>query len=223
MPYDPIILVEETAKVVTQYLGEKGGIKDVEPFLLRRLSVLHAKNPLSQSDMDEEICYLIDRLLAIGVIETDEEDYETEGFVARLSPLGWQMFEQREAHPYAEMLEHKSAIIKLDYEHQDDEEVEAHDPERAKLLLKKILGEQHGNFGLYLEEYGKWSPKFSVDGVALVFRQGDSPKDDVFITSCTPEHRANLSDVHIVRDMKSLARVISFHKQEIGCPCPAHP
>lgn len=212
MTDEPTLQLSEVIKTVIQHLGKKGGTGDVIEPVARKLSAWHGAGALSQSEVDDWISYLIDGMLDAGVIFFQEDDDDDEGkdCLLTMTPLGWRIFKGQE-HPYAEILEPNPAIIKFGGQHQ--EHTEEHDPERVKALLKKILGDKCESFGLFLVEYDRYSPSFLVDDAILVFRQGDSPEDDLFITSHKSNFCTKLSDVHIVRDMESLVRAMSLNKQ----------
>ena len=56
--------------------------------------------------------------------------------------------------------------------------IEAHDPERAKALLEKVLGENSKY--AWLKHNHEFHPVFEIDGIELGFTQGATPEEDHF-------------------------------------------
>lgn len=54
--------------------------------------------------------------------------------------------------------------------------IEAHDPERAKALLEKVLGENSKY--AWLKRNHEFHPVFEVDGIELAFTQGVTQEED---------------------------------------------
>lgn len=182
-------LLNEIIRETVQHIGEHGPAADLATFISLKLAVLGA---LPEQDED----YFIDGMLDTGVIYLpDNDEDEKEGrFI--LTDLGKYLFEQSQEHPYAEILEPcpdlDGEIFTVAYNALgEQDEPGEHDPERAKALLKKILGNYYKH--AYLQQYDRNHPTFGVADTELVFYQGMCPEDDVF-----------LAGPHVIRDLAGL-------------------
>lgn len=119
-----------------------------------------------------------------------------------LSKFGRELYEKKQNAPYAEMLDADPSIGRKAIEagmsaNQAAGELTEHDPERAKALLKKIMGEELYR-GVRLMQYKPLYPIFLLDGVEMVFVQGAMPETDHFL----------IDGIVVVRDMASLGDAI---------------
>ncbi|MCG2787688.1 MAG: hypothetical protein L6461_21590 [Anaerolineae bacterium] len=56
------------------------------------------------------------------------------------------------------------------------------DPERAKRLLKIVLGEENLKH-VHIKSSNRHSPEFEIDGITLAFHQGKQVSDDYFLAA----------------------------------------
>jgi hypothetical protein len=78
------------------------------------------------------------------------------------------------------------------------------DPERAKSLLRKVLGEENLKH-VHVVSSNKFHPEFEIDGITLTFHQGNQEVDDYF--------RVEFDDMDFedsVRSMEDLGSVLMF-------------
>jgi hypothetical protein len=78
------------------------------------------------------------------------------------------------------------------------------DPERAKALLKRVLGEENLKH-VHVVSSNKFHPEFEIDGITLTFHQGNQEVDDYF--------RVEFDEMDFedsVRSMEDLGSVLMF-------------
>jgi hypothetical protein len=116
-----------------------------------------------------------------------------------LSRHGRAIYEQKHNAPYAEMLDGDIEIGRKAVEAamQSVHDLGEHDPERAKALLKQILGEEL-YAGVRLTQYKPLYPIFNLDGIEFTFVQGASPQSDHLL----------IDGMVAVRDLASLGQAI---------------
>lgn len=129
--------------------------------------------------------------LHLGYLDDDER--------LCLSPAGKRLYETKQPHPYAELLDgkHDTDLIVIEAALESLKDAPALtpcDPERAKALLKKILGEELHQYARILDA-DEYHPAFGLGVIELHFCQGATPADDFFVTD--PTIVRSLSDIGI--------------------------
>lgn len=152
----------DAVREAIKHLGEKGLVPDLHVFIQQK-----AAEHLSEDVASDLVDCLILGMMHAGVVE------DKHGLYA-LTELGKRLFEQKQDHPYAEMLEARAdkcdqlhhALIKAAGSKSPPAAVE-HDPARAKALIEKVLGEYAGH--AYMKTYDKYHPVFGIDALGADF------------------------------------------------------
>jgi hypothetical protein len=204
---------------LVEYVGERGAVRpsDLEKFAK---SLLGSETE-TEGDL-RKLRYTLfqhDLLLADGgiptlravIVKPDEElppEYVIKEFT--LSEFGAKIHGKKMPIPYAEMLDADSEITEKIVRAALSaiaalEEPKEHDPERAKALLKKILGEELYK-GVRLSQYRSLYPIFLIDEIEMIFTQGVEPEADYFL----------IDGFFVVRDLASLGSAIEEYYADDG-------
>ena len=190
--------------LLVKYIGERGqvNLKELQGYALtlvegkngkkKAVTALNATNQhglvlvsRQEKDVDHDACRQGDCAAEIT-----------------LSALGQQVYEKKAGVPYADLLDadpqvsEKAIQAALDAAKNADFPI-SHDPERAKALLKKILGDLYPG-GVSLIEYRELYPTFAFGKSEMVFCQGATPDEDYFL----------VDGFSFARDLKSLGVAI---------------
>lgn len=159
-----------------------------EEFTEKISCIVPTSNPISAMNAIEDIGTAIDAL-RLGYLDDDE--------CLCLSPAGKRMYETKQPHPYADLLDGKPDARLEVIEAALDSLIDAPalapcDPERAKALLKKVLGEELHQYATIVDA-DEYYPAFGLGTTVLHFCQGATPDDDFFTS--TPDIVRSLPDL----------------------------